>query len=327
MDDRESAEIEDEARIKSSGNTAYNHHASTREQRPERHRKRTRRTGIIRTVLLMLIALAVGIALGVYVVTPLLPIGSTADVTRLFAPVRGHTTVSEADLDKVLGTYSCNGVQTEVTIREAIEQDMSIEAARNSDGTFDIPSADTVLAIARNRLLLQEAQSQGIVASEADTVAYAKEVWQTEDVAIIAASYGMTEDKARAFLSDSATIKKLRDNVVAETSAPKAAPPVAPEAGKEDEPMQVYADYILALMGNEWDAKANTWAREDGPYRERMKNYTISNDGATYSAAQEAYAIAQTQEAAANQQVSTAWTNYVNGILANVVIEINTLVA
>jgi hypothetical protein len=58
-----------------------------------------------------------------------------------------------------------------------------------------------------------------------------------------------------------------------------------------------------------------------------MKNFTISNDGATYSAAQEAYAVAQTLEATANQQDSTAWTSFVNGILADASIEINTLVA
>jgi hypothetical protein len=327
MDEWGPAEIEEGIGGEGAGEQRGGRRFSTRVQRQERYRKRAQRAHAVRTILFVLIALVAGTALGTFVVAPLLPAGSVSSVTRLFTPVRGHASVGEADLDKTLGTYVCNGVRTEVTVREAIEQNTSVETARNSDGTYDIPSADTVLAIARNRLLLQEAESRGITATDADVVAYAKEVWQTEDVAVIAASYGMTEDKARAFLGESATIKKLRDVVAAQTPAQKTVPPTAPEAGKENEPMQTYADYILALMGDEWDAKGNTWAREDGPYHERMKNFTISNDGATYSAAQEAFAVAQTLEATANQQDSTAWTSFVNGILADASIEINTLVA
>lgn len=91
--------------------------------------------------------------------------------------------------------------------------------------------------------------------------------------------------------------------------------------------MKEYADYIMGLMGDEWDAAANTWAREDGPYHEKLVNFTISNDGATYSAAQEAYFVAQTQFVAGGQGASTEWTAFVNAILSNVTVELNTLVA
>lgn len=303
-----------------------------REQIRERHRRERRRSNVIRTVLLMLVALAVGVLVGLFalpaVLRPSAGAGTSAGAPSLFAPaVAGRVTIDESELDQPLGSYTYQGTTTTISVREAIEESVSLDAVHNSDGTYDIPGADAVLAIARNRLLLQEAETRGIAASEQDTLAYVREVWQTEDYAVIAASYSMTTDQVKKLMQESATIKKLRDAVATTKPASGPAAPNPPEAGKEDEPMKEYADYIMALMGDEWNAEANTWAREDGPYHEKLINFTISNDGATYSAAQEAYFVAQAQSVAGGQEASTEWTTFVNTILSNVTVELNTLVA
>ncbi len=291
-----------------------------RQRRHEIQRRRRRRSAAIRTILLMLVALAVGVAVGVFAY-PMIPFPGTQ------ASLPGRTTVTEAELSMPLGVYTYHGNNTVVTVREAIEESMSLEAARNADGTYTIPSVDAVLAIARNHFLLLEADSRGIVASDEDALAYARDTWQTDDLSMIAASYSMTEDQVKELMKRAATIRKLRDEVVTTEAMAEPTPPEAPEAGKEDEPMDTYAAYIMGLVGDEWDANANSWARQDGPFFAQLKNFTISNDAATYSAAQAAYYVARTQYAAVEQQISTEWTTYVNQILSEVTVELGTLVA
>lgn len=291
----------------------------TREER-QRLRQRARRMMVVRTLLLMLVCLLVGICAGL-LAYPHIPFPGTE------ASLPGRLTVTESELNTPLGSYSYQGDQTVVTVREAIEESMSLETARNADGTYNIPSVDSVLSIARNHFLLLEADSHGIAATDEDMLAYAREVWMTDDFSLIAASYGMSEEQVRDLMKRSATIKKLRDEVVTTEAIPEPTAPQTPEAGKEDEPEAQYAEYILGLVGDEWDANANSWARDDGPFHDQLKNFTISNDAATYSAAQAAYFVAQAQYAAVEQQISSEWTTYVNQILSDVTVQLGTLVA
>ena len=271
-------------------------------------------------VVAAVVCLVLGLVAGV-LVAPLLP-GRAAN-----ASLAGRTSVEEAELDSVLGTYTFDGDRIPVTIRDAILESTTLEAARNSDGSYDVPSVDTVLSIARNHVLEADAEAKGITASEEDAVAYAQETLGTSDFAQIAAGYSMDVEQVRELMTRSALLAKLRDQVV--TTKPVAEPvaPEAPEAGKENEPSARYASYVLGLVGDEWDANANTWAREDGPYRAQLKDYTISNDAATYAAAQAAYYVAYTQYSQVQQQVSTEWTDYVNQLLSDVPVELVTLVA
>ena len=305
---------------------------SERRQRMELKRKRGRRAGIIRTVLIALAALAAGLGVG-YAVPSLVPAapGSTI-ATPTIAPSNPsdqpleHPRVSEAELATPLGAYAYKGATTQVTVREAIEESMSLDAARNAEGNYDVPSADSVLAVARNRLLLKDAESRGISADDAVALAYAKDEWGTEDLGLIAANYSMTKDQVAKLMKESATLRKLRNEVVASESPAAPEAPAAPEDGKNDDPRPEYAAYIMGLVGDEWDKTANTWAKKDGPYHEKLKNYTISSDSATYSAAQAAYDVAREQQAAAERQLASKWTAYVNKILAEVTVSLNTLV-
>lgn len=276
--------------------------------------------GVVPVVVAAVLALVVGVVVGVFV-GPHLP-GSKSD-----AELAGRISVGEGELDNALGTYTYNGERIAVTIREAILETTTLDAARNSDGTYDVPSVDTVLSIARNHVLEEDAEERGLTADENDAKAYAQQTLGTDDFSQVAAGYGMDVDQVRELLTRSALLGKLRDEVVTTKPIAEPTPPQTAEEGKENEPSKAYATYVLGLVGDEWDANANSWAREDGPYREQLKDYTISNDEATYSAAQAAYFVAYSQYAQVEQQVSTEWTDYVNGLLSDVSVELVTLVA
>lgn len=273
-----------------------------------------------RTIVVGVVALLLGVVVGM-LAYPHIPFPGTE------ASMPGRTSVGEGELGATLGTYYCDGKEVNVTIREAIEETMSLDAARNSDGSYEIPSVDAVLSIARGRLLAEEAAKRGITATEEDALAYAKEVYGTDSTATIAANYGMDESQVKEMLKKSAVLKKLKEAVVQSQSAKEPTAPEAPEAGGEDELRPVYAQYIMSLVGDEWDANANTWARTDGPFHDQLKNYTISNNEATYAAAQAAYYVAYTQYAATQQQSATEWTTYVNQKLSNASVKLVTLVA
>jgi len=287
---------------------------SRRGARPPR-----RGVSVVVVVLVALLAVAAGVGIGL-LLYPHIPFPQSV------ASLAGKTTVGESDLSLPLGTYEYRGVKTSVSIREAIEQTSSVDAARNADGTYTVPSVDTVLAVARNRILLQAAQERGIAATDEDAMAYARDTFGTDDFATIAANYGMEVERAREQMRQSATLRLLRDAVVTTTAVEPAAP-VAPQPGAENDYLPEYAPYVLGLVGDEWNAEANAWAREDGPYRERLRDYTISNEGATFAAAQAAYEEAMQQFALAQQQRSAEWTSYVNTLLADVHAELGTLIA
>lgn len=285
------------------------------------------RGALVRTIILLVVALAAGFGLGALVFSRTsLPEAPHVAMGKSSALV-GKCTVTADELDAVLGSYDYNGSTTNVTVRQAIEESSSLEAVQNEDGTYELPSSDAVLSIARNNILLQEAAARNVLATDEEALAYAKDTLGTDDYATIAASYHMSADKVKEQMQSAATIRKLKESVVSTKSAAQPQPPESPEEGKEDEPSEEYAAYVIGLLGDEWDSNANTWARDNGAFREALTDYTISNDVATYSAAQAAYYVAYTQYAATEQQVSKEWTTFVNELLSQATVQLSSLVA
>ena len=243
------------------------------------------------------------------------------------APLSGKTTLSEGQLDTVLGTYTYKGEKHEVTAREAILETTTLDAAKNDDGTYNVPSVDNVLSIARNGIVAQDAADRGVTVSDDEVASYAQSTIGSSDYATIASTYGMDEDQVKSIMTSSATMKKLRDQIVTVSvpSVPDA--PSSPASGQESTPTAEYASYIINLVGDEWDSNANTWARTDGQYYAALSSYTISNDSATYDAAQAAYYVAYSNYRSANSEATSQWTNYVNGLLSNATISLGTLMA
>ncbi len=262
----------------------------------------------------------------------------------------GKLTVTESELDTPMATYTYKGTTSTITAREVILQNNSLDASKDADGNYSLPSADTVLSVARNAIIKKEAEDRGITVSDEELANYSKETLGSADYASIATSYSMTEDAVKELLTNSCIMSKLRDEVVeADTSATMPDAPKAPEStyetktqvneetGQEEEvqeevdnssaPSAEYAAYIIKLAGSEWNASTGTWASPDGPYATALSGYEITKDSATYEAAQAAYYVAYQQYSEAQSKVSAQWTDFVNGLLANASISISTLIA
>jgi len=259
----------------------------------------------------------------------------------------GKTTLTEAELDTVVATYAYNGATESVTAREVIEHNSSLQAAADEEGNYTVPSADTIISHVRNAIIVKAAEAEGVTVSDDDLVAYAEETLGSSDFASIGTSYSMDEEMVKELLRESALMNALRDKIVGDEkySMPDApAVPEVPTKGEDGEELSEearaaaqeeaynavskdYADYIIALAGDEWDAKANGWKSEDGPYATALADYEVSNDGASYNAAEAAYYVAYEQYSTQQTDTQGKWTEYYNGILNNASINLNTLSA
>lgn len=239
----------------------------------------------------------------------------------------GQTTVSEADLDKVMATYSYNGKTGTVTVREAIESQVSLDSVKDDEGNYTIPAADDALAVARNRILAIVAENEGVSVSDDELSEYAEKITGESDIATLASNYSLTENQAKEIVRESAVMYKLKDQVVSTDTVDAPTAPTTPEEGQEDAANATYGAYIVSLLGDEWDSANGTWARTDGSYYEALKDEVFSEDSATYAQAQAAYYVAYQQYASASSTASSEWTAYVNQILATATITLNTLTA
>jgi hypothetical protein len=264
-------------------------------------------------VIIAVVCLAGGIAIGKFF------LGGVTSAS-------GKTTVSEGQLDTVVATYTYNGKTTNLTAREVIQMNSTLDNAKDSDGNYTLPTADAILSAARSQIIQQEAEAQGITVSDDDVKSYAKEQLGTDDFDTIASNYGMDSDTVKTILKQSAEMSKLKNKVVGATSTQPTAP-TAPSDGNDQTASADYAKYIIDLAGDEWDSDKGTWASTDGDYYKALSKYTITNDSATYEAAEAAYYVAYQKYSTEASEASTQWTNYIDGILCNASISISSLAA
>lgn len=238
----------------------------------------------------------------------------------------GRTTLSSGELDSTVATYTYNGQKTNVTAREVLTNGgATLDSLANDDGTYDVPGASAVLVYAQNQIILADAEARGLTASDDEISAYAEQMMGSSDLASIADLYGIDEQTVRDTFEQSVLINKLRD-AVCETELPeKPTEPTAPAEGAEDTPTAEYASYIIALLGDEWDSEAGTWARTDGDYYATLSSYDITNDSATYAAAEAAYNVANSAYSDASSKVSEEWGTYTSNLLSHATIQIGSL--
>ncbi len=242
--------------------------------------------------------------------------------------VTGKTTLSEGELDSTVGSYVYQGQTHSITARQALGAATGVDAAKQDDGTYTMPSADNVLDYARNQVLAVAVKAEGIEVSDEDMATYAKDTLGTDDYASLASTYGMSEDEVKEVVRQSAGVKRLYDKVVGtDDSAQAPETPAEPAEGSEDAATADYGKYIVGLLGDEWDADKGTWAREDGPYYAALKDQSFSADSATYDQAMTAYYVAYQQYSQQASSQSATWSQYVNGLLANASISIGELVS
>ena len=236
----------------------------------------------------------------------------------------GRTTLSAGELDSTIATYTVDGRTVPVTAREVLEESAGGEIAANEDGTYDVPSASAVLTYAQNQIILDDAESRGITASDDEIDEFVTSSFGT-DLATLASSWGISEDAARETVANAVVMRKLQDEVAGTTLPEAPAQPAEPAEGEEDTPTAEYAQYVIGLLGDEWDAEADDWARTDGTYYATLSGYDISNEGATYAAASAAYSVAASAYQEAYNQVSAELSAYTDGLLSNATIQLGSL--
>ena len=236
----------------------------------------------------------------------------------------GKTVVTEDELDTVMGHYTFDNKSHDITVRNVIEEFTTVEAAVNEDGTYNVPSTDDVLSYVRNHIILDEADARGIKATDEDIEAYCMDTYGMTDIDSIAASVGVTSEVAKEQLADATTMSLLRGQVVTTSAATAPLAPEASEDGDEDATSAEYAEYIIDLVGDEWDAENDTWASTDGQYYAALSEYPISNDSATYEAAYAAYTVAYQNWYSAYTQMTSEWTDFANGLFCKTSVSVGT---
>ena len=267
-------------------------------------------------VVIAVVALAVGVALGYFLMGG--PSGSSVSLS-------GRATLSESELDSTIATYTYDGATHKITARDVLTFGGS-EPVANDEGTYDVPGATSILNYAQTQVMLSDAEARGITATDDEineflTTSYGSDV----DLATFASGTGMTEDAAREMLEYWVIINKLGEDVAGGTLPEAPVEPTAPEEGEEETPTAEYAEYIIGLVGDEWDADANTWASSDGDYYATLSSYEISNDSATYAAASAAYSVAYTKYQEAYTNAAEMQNAYTNDLFSRGSIQIGTL--
>ena len=237
----------------------------------------------------------------------------------------GKTTVAEAELDQAYATYVYKGESDTITVREVAEQNGMLTA--DADGNYKIPSAEYALNAVRTAILNKEVESRGIEVSDDDIAAYAEEALGTSDYDAIASQYGMEVDAVKELILENCRLTALRKDVIGEDLPAMPEAPAQAEEGKEAEVTKDYADYIINLAGDEWSKKNSKWKSEDSAYATALADTDFTAEGASYNTAQTAYYVAYQKYSEKQSELSTAWTDYLNGLLSESSIQINTLLS
>ncbi len=268
-------------------------------------------------VLIAVVALAVGVALGHFFMG-----GSGSSIS-----LNGRTTLSESELDSAIATYTFDGASHKITARDVLTFG-GTELAANEDGTYSVPGAQSILNYAQTQIMLDDAANRGITATDDDiNELIASSYGSDVDLATFASSTGMTEDAAREMFEYWVIISKLGEDVAGGALPEAPVEPTAPEEGEEETPTAEYAEYIIGLVGDEWDADANTWASSDGDYYATLSSYEISNDSATYAAASAAYSVAYTKYQEAYNAAAEEQNAYTTDLFSRADIQIGTLLS
>lgn len=247
-----------------------------------------------------------------------------------FGTLGGLTTITEAQLDEPVATYTVGEETFEVSARQALLQQSSLENAKVGEGSYVMPSTESVISAARTAILMREVESRGITVTDEELDAYVSETFGGTDYAALATEYRMDEETLKTRMRESAALAKLRAQVVEASESSEPQPPAAPADGNRATESADYAAYIIALAGDEWNAKTGAWVNYDGPYASALRELDVRADAASYEAADVAFNIAYQRWAESAQEGDTPaqqWTNYVNGLLSQANLAVSSLVS
>ena len=257
------------------------------------------------------------VAAGVVVV-----IGAVALAASLHNQAPTGTTITKDQLDAAVATYDQGG-RVKVTARDVMASTGGVDSYKQSDDSYRLPTADSVLAYVRQRVLYEDAKSQGLQASDEEAKRYLKETYATDDFGAAAKDAGVDEDALRESVTEQVTIQKLQDKVVGRDSGDATVTaPDAPEDGNGETETKGYADYIAKLAGDAWDKDANDgkggWKDAKSSWAQALNGYEVTNDKASYNAAMVAYSVAMNESAGGSEVVSSKWSDYQDKLYSGV---------
>lgn len=314
-------------RVKDFGTSARSGSRSWKDEHDSRRAGRSSRRGLSTPawIALTVVVLLVGIGCGIGC-SYLLSQGSGGGI-GFGDSVAGKTTLTEAELDKPMGSYNYAGSSHSITARQVIESSSSLDAAKNDDQTYKVPSADNVISVARNQIFAKICDDKNISVSDEEVSDFAQKMVGTSDISTIASRYGMEEDSIKAQITAAARLSKLRSETVKATLPVQPTAPTAPSDGNKDAENKDYATYIIGLAGDEWDSSTGSWKSSDSSYATALADYKVTNESASYAAAQAAYYVAQQKYQAEASAYSSEWNSYLNDELCKANLTLSTLVS
>ncbi len=313
-------------KVKDFGTSARSGSRSWKEEHDSRRAARSSRRGlstpvwIALTVVVLLVGIGCGIGCAYF-----LRQGSAGIV--LGDSVAGKTSLTEADLDKPMGSYNYAGSSYSITARQVIESSSSLDAAKKDDQTYKVPSADSVISVARNQIFSKICDDKNITVSDEEVSEFAQKMVGTSDFSTIASKYGIGEDSIKTQVTAAARLSKLRSETVKAKLPVQPTAPTAPSDGNNNAENGDYATYIIGLAGDEWDSSTGSWKSSDSAYATALADYKITNESASYAAAQAAYYVATQQYQAEANAYSSEWNGYLNEELCKANLTLSTLVS
>lgn len=265
----------------------------------KKKKKEGKKVSLHATIIVGAVCVVLGLLLGFY------PLGAGF-------VMGGRTTLPEHDLDRPVAMYIYKGIPNFVSARQALDEGSGLSSAQQSDGSYKFPSADEILASVRTAVLNSEVTARGITVSDEEMKDYAQQQLGSSDFSKIATQYGLDEPSVQNYVRQAAGVKKLQEEVTGTDT--DATAPLAPEEGKN---AATYKDYILNLLGSDWDSETNSWANTDNDYYEALKGTAFVPDQATYEQASAVYSVASKQYQTKSATAAQTWNDFINEILMN----------
>ncbi|WP_140396527.1 hypothetical protein [Gordonibacter sp. An230] len=208
----------------------------------------------------------------------------------------GALGVGSAD---AVASFSYDGIKEDVLLDDVVSSRYGTYLTQGDDGEQEMPTMGVLSSYVTDLVLVHEAKAEGVQEPTDEQLnAFCQTAYGTADWDRIAQSYAGADASAedvRQWAVDSYMIKELRKKVTGKEGYPSSvSAPIPPAEGVSamDAVDESYSSYVIALMGDEWDAASNTWARQDGEFFQALGGESFDPNNVSYGQALTAYNLA-----------------------------------
>jgi len=216
-------------------------------------------------------------------------------------------------------------VRAQIILQEANARGVTVtdeevaEFATNNVGTDDYDSIAEAYSMDVDavKTLLEESAITSKLQDEVVTIELPEAPEEIDD----SAAETTDEDATDETTDEDATDEDATDETTDEDATDETTDEDAESTDTEEEVAHAeYAEYILSIVGDEWDSSTNSWADSSSYYAMYLSDF--DGETATYTQASAAYKIVHDL---AEYDASVQWTNFVNGLYSNADITLTTL--